>query len=90
LLKRSGSLAGSLVPLNGAFQNLQAWGFGLDTAVCLTSTNAAGQLGLGQRKGALRPGMDADLAVLDDDGGVFLTMAMGRIIHGPVPASAGR
>ncbi|HCC33398.1 MAG TPA: N-acetylglucosamine-6-phosphate deacetylase [Clostridiales bacterium] len=88
VLKHSGSLAGSVVPLSGAFRNLREWGFSPEEAVCLTSTNAAGHLGLGERKGALRPGMDADLGVLDDDGAVFLTLAMGRILHGPGPLAA--
>ena len=87
-VKQSGALAGSLVPLNGAFRNLRKWGFSPEEAVRLTSTNAAEHLGLGGRKGVLRPGMDADVAVLDDDGEVFLTTAMGRIIHGPAHPSA--
>jgi N-acetylglucosamine-6-phosphate deacetylase len=87
-MKQTGSLAGSLVPLHGAFRNLREWGFSLEQAVRLTSTNAAAQLGLGDRKGDLRAGMDADLAVLNADGEVFLTLARGRIIHGPVGPSA--
>ncbi|HSW09603.1 MAG TPA: N-acetylglucosamine-6-phosphate deacetylase [Bacillota bacterium] len=89
VLKHSGSLAGSVVPLSGAFRNLREWGFSPEEAVCLTSANAARHLGFAEHKGALRPGMDADIAVLDDDGAVFLTVAMGRIIHGPgLPSAA--
>ncbi len=86
-MKQTGLPAGSLVPLHGAFRNLRKWGFSPEEAVRLTSTNAAVQMGLGGCKGALRPGMDADLAVLDDDGEVFLTLAKGRIIHGPAHPS---
>ncbi|MBE3519529.1 MAG: N-acetylglucosamine-6-phosphate deacetylase [Firmicutes bacterium] len=80
-VRGTGGLAGSVSPLLVAFNNLLKWGFGIEDAVRLTSSNAARKLGLERRKGAIAPGMDADIAVLNDDGTVFLTMVRGRIVY---------
>ena len=53
---------------------------GWPAAWALVSGGPARALGLGDR-GALRPGLRADLLVLDPDGRVGLTMAAGRITH---------
>ncbi|HHY35125.1 MAG TPA: N-acetylglucosamine-6-phosphate deacetylase [Firmicutes bacterium] len=80
-VRGTGGLAGSVSPLLVAFNNLLKWGFGIEDAVRLTSSNAARKLGLERRKGAIAPGMDADIVVLNDDGTVFLTMVRGRILY---------
>lgn len=80
-VKETGGLAGSVTPMNIAFCNLLGWGFSIQEAVRLTSTNAAKQLGLTQRLGALQEGMDADIVILDDDGTVFATIVAGRIAY---------
>lgn len=80
-LNETGGLAGSVTPMNVAFRNLLDWGFSVEEAVRLTSTNAADQLGLTQRLGALHEGMDADIVILDDDGTVFATIVAGRIAY---------
>lgn len=80
-VKESGALAGSATPMNVAFSNLLGWGFSVEEAVMLTSTNAARQLGLAQRLGAIQEGMEADLVVLDDDGTVFATIVAGKMVY---------
>jgi len=53
-------------------------GVSLQDAVRMASYNPARLLGLEQRKGYLRSGADADLAVLEPDGTVAGAMAQGR------------
>jgi N-acetylglucosamine-6-phosphate deacetylase len=67
-LERNGSLAGSTLTMDVAFRNL-VLGAGLDIldAVHATSGKPAELLGLSDRVGALRPGLSADLVVLDAD-----------------------
>ncbi|WP_297540437.1 N-acetylglucosamine-6-phosphate deacetylase [Amycolatopsis sp.] len=67
-LARNGSLAGSTLTMDVAFRNL-VLGAGLDLldAVHATSGKPAELLGISDRVGALRPGLSADLVVLDAD-----------------------
>jgi N-acetylglucosamine-6-phosphate deacetylase len=63
-------------------------GISVEEAVELASASPARVLGLQDRKGAIAPGLDADLAVLDDDLACWATMVRGRWVHGP-PSEAG-
>jgi len=74
-----GTLAGSLLTLDVAFQNASA--FTLPQRAALTSRNAALALGLGHRKGLLAPGYDADLVLLNPDGTVRQTFVAGRSVY---------
>ncbi|GAA0506594.1 N-acetylglucosamine-6-phosphate deacetylase [Saccharopolyspora thermophila] len=63
-----GSLAGSTLTMDVAFRNLvTACGLTVPAAVAAAATKPAELLGLGDRTGAIRPGLAADLVVLDDD-----------------------
>jgi beta-aspartyl-dipeptidase (metallo-type) len=55
---------------------------GLDwpQALAFVTSNVARVLGLSDRKGAIAPGMDADLALVGEDGRVVWTMATGRVV----------
>jgi N-acetylglucosamine-6-phosphate deacetylase len=70
-----GTLAGSVLTLDRAFAN--AAPFSLAERARMTSYNAAVALGLGHRKGLLRPGYDADLTLLNADGAVRQTWVAG-------------
>ncbi len=59
-----GTLAGSVLTLDAALRRLVGLGVGLAEAARLCSGNAAAYLGLPDR-GALRPGLRADVVVLD-------------------------
>ena len=59
-----GSLAGSVLTLDTAFRNAVASGATISQAARLTATTAAAYLGLTDR-GAIAPGLLADLVVLD-------------------------
>ncbi|WP_018756923.1 N-acetylglucosamine-6-phosphate deacetylase [Paenibacillus terrigena] len=65
-LKDGGSLAGSLLTMIVAFQNIiHRVGVSIEEAVQLTSYNAAKQLGIDDRTGSIRAGLQADLLLLD-------------------------
>jgi N-acetylglucosamine-6-phosphate deacetylase len=63
-----GSLAGSTLTMDVAFRNfVTACGMTVRDAVAATATTPAALLGLSDRVGAIRPGLAADLVVLDSD-----------------------
>lgn len=64
----SGALAGSLLTMEEAFQNILAFtGCTLPEAARMASTAPARLIGEGRRKGRLAPGYDADITVLRPD-----------------------
>lgn len=77
-----GTLAGSVLTFDAGFRHmLDFTGCDLADAVAMTSTNAADSLGVGERKGRLSEGHDADLVVLDADLQVQLTVCRGRVAY---------
>jgi N-acetylglucosamine-6-phosphate deacetylase len=75
----SGSLAGSTLTLDQAFRRaVHEVGLSIEDAVAAASTNPARVLGLSDRCGAIRPGLAADLVLLDDDLQVRRVMVAGR------------
>ncbi|MCS6776188.1 MAG: N-acetylglucosamine-6-phosphate deacetylase [Chloroherpetonaceae bacterium] len=74
-----GTLAGSLLTMDRAFQN--AAEFSLPERAAMSAYNAAAALGLGGRKGLLSPGYDADFVLLDAGGTVRATFVGGQCVH---------
>ncbi|MCX6378946.1 MAG: N-acetylglucosamine-6-phosphate deacetylase [Armatimonadetes bacterium] len=74
-----GTLAGSLLTLETAFQN--ATPFTLAQRSAMTSRNAAIALGLGNEKGLISAGYTADLVLLGADGRVQQTFVGGRSVY---------
>jgi N-acetylglucosamine-6-phosphate deacetylase len=73
-----GSIAGSTLTMDAAVRN--AVGFlhvSVEVAVAFASRNPARVLGLHESKGAIAPGFDADLVVLDEELGCHATMVAG-------------
>ena len=60
----------------------------LPDAVRMASTTPAIALGLGDRKGRIREGFDADLVMLDDDLRATATVVAGRIVYAATPEYA--
>lgn len=78
---RDGTLAGSILTMDRGLRNmLAATGLPLSQIWPMTSANAARQLGIADRKGALRVGYDADLVLLDNNCMVQLTIAQGEVV----------
>lgn len=77
-----GTIASSTFHQVAGVRNLvQRLGLDLDAAVRLAATNPARVAGLGDRKGRLNPGYDADVVALDDQFRVLLTMVEGRVAY---------
>lgn len=74
-----GSLAGSTLSLNRAIKNMtQLAGIPELDAVRMASEIPARTLGVGDRLGAIAPGMEASLTVMDNDFNVLLTLIRGQ------------
>ena len=79
-------LAGSVLTLNRAVRNVMAWtDVPVTQAVAMATANPARLIGLAGRKGRLRPGMDADLAVFDREWTPQWTMVAGKVVFGQEP-----
>ncbi|MCE7983575.1 MAG: N-acetylglucosamine-6-phosphate deacetylase [Caldilinea sp. CFX5] len=77
-----GTLAGSILTMERALINfMAATGLPLAAAWPATSRIPAQSLGLGQRYGALRPGYQADLVLLDAGLQVAATVVGGQIVY---------
>ncbi|MDR5696021.1 MAG: N-acetylglucosamine-6-phosphate deacetylase [Armatimonadota bacterium] len=74
-----GTLAGSTLTMERAVANMVSWGFSRCDAVSMATAVPAGIAGVGDRKGRIALGYDADLVVLDEAFTVHLTFVEGRI-----------
>ena len=74
-----GALAGSTLTMDAAFRNIiAATGCTLAEASRMCSHTPACAIGVGDRKGKIAPGYDADLVILDQDLRVVRTIVGGR------------
>lgn len=79
----AGNLAGSTLTMDRAVALARDLiGISLETAVAMATSTPARIFGVGDRKGSLAPGFDADLVVFDDDIRVSLVMVEGQIVQG--------
>ena len=78
------TLAGSVLTMDRAVANaVRMLGVSVADAVAMASSNPARLLGLEDRRGAIAPGMDADLVVLDDELRARGTMVGGAWVLAP-------
>jgi len=76
------TMAGSSLTMIEAVKNMVGLsGVPLHEAIRMASLNPARVLGYENTKGALAPGMDADLVLLDQDLNVKLTMVGGEVVY---------
>lgn len=76
-----GTLAGSILTMDAAVRNMMAFtGCSLADAAQMASTTPARLLGLGDRKGAIAAGFDADLVVLSPENEVTHTFVGGELV----------
>lgn len=76
---RSG-FAGSVCTMDRAVRTAVEAGIPLDDALRMASATPARILGMQDRRGRLRPGVDADLVRLDDSLNVLMTVVGGRVV----------
>jgi N-acetylglucosamine-6-phosphate deacetylase len=77
-----GTLIGTAIPLLKIVHRFHRFtGCSFATAVDTASRVPARLLGLGDRKGTIAPGYDADLVLLEADGSVHATVVGGRVVH---------
>jgi N-acetylglucosamine-6-phosphate deacetylase len=73
-----GAIAGSTATMASVVRHAIAAGLPVTAAVAAASTTPARVLGLGDRTGALRAGLDADLVVCDEEFGLRAVMRHGE------------
>ena len=77
-----GAIAGSTATMAGVVRHAIAAGLPVTEVAAAASTTPARVLGLGGRTGALRPGLDADLVVCDEEFGLRAVMRHGEWLGG--------
>ncbi len=78
----SGTLAGSVLPMDAALRNVVAFtGCSLPEALQTITSTPADLLGMGQLRGRIIPGAFADLVMLTPDLYVGLTMVEGKTLY---------
>lgn len=75
------SFAGSVATLNRCVRTMTQAGIPLAEAVRMASYNPAKRIGLGNRKGLVKEGYDADLILFDENINVSFVMSRGNIIR---------
>jgi N-acetylglucosamine-6-phosphate deacetylase len=76
----NGSLSGSVMTINNTIHNMVSHsGISLKDAVMMATSNPAKLLKLSYRKGEIKAGMDADIAVFDSLMDIKLTIVDGKI-----------
>jgi len=77
-----GSLAGSTLAMDAALRNVMRFaGLTIQDALKMATTTPAEALGLSSRKGIIRPGADADLALVGPDFNVLATIVNGALVY---------
>lgn len=77
-----GTITGSILTMDQALRNLIRFaGVSLNQASAMCSRNPAITCGLGDHKGLLRPGYDADLSILDRDLKLVATIRAGEVVY---------
>ena len=77
-----GAIAGSTATMAGVVRHAVAAGLPVPDVAAAASTNPARVLGLRHRTGALRPGLDADLVICDEEFGLRAVMRHGEWLGG--------
>jgi N-acetylglucosamine-6-phosphate deacetylase len=76
-----GALAGSTLTLDRALRNIVKLGIPLADVVRMLTLNPAALLGIEFKKGALRPGADADIVLLAEDLTIQHVYTRGALVH---------
>ena len=78
----NGGLSGSIMTMNDTIHNMISHsGIPIKDAIMMATSNPAKLLKLSYRKGEIKEGMDADIAVFDNLMNIKLTIVEGEIVH---------
>lgn len=78
----SGSLAGSVMPLNKMVYNfMNNTDLDIRRVIKLASLNPAKSLNIDDKKGSLEIGKDSDIAIFDKDINCYMTISDGKVIY---------
>lgn len=81
-LSHGSSLAGSILTMDQAYRNILSYlPISLVEASLMASTTPAMSIGVGHKKGRIAVGMDADLAILDENLSVAQTIVEGVCVY---------
>lgn len=81
-LLENGTIAGSMLKLNKGIKNMVDHGCAdIWEAVAMATRNPANAIGVADRKGEIKPGMDADIAVFSADFDTVYTIINGAIAY---------
>lgn len=76
------TLAGSILTMNVAVKNMiELAEVSLKEAIKMATINPAKRIGVDKRKGSLEIGKDADIAIMDKEFNVCMTLVSGRTVH---------
>lgn len=79
---QAGGLAGSTLTLNRAVRNAMRFsGLSINQAIALATTSPAAALGISGQKGAIQPGAEADIIIVDPDFNVHATLVRGTLVY---------
>lgn len=73
--------AGSVLTMDRGVRNVVAAGAPIEDALRMASQVPARTIGVGDRKGSIRAGLDADFVVLDGSLGVMSTICHGEVVY---------
>ncbi|WP_226038574.1 N-acetylglucosamine-6-phosphate deacetylase [Aquibacillus saliphilus] len=77
-----GTLAGSVLRMSKAFNTIRQYtNCSIYDSIAMSSTNAAKELGLFDRKGSISIGKDADIVILDENDEVYMTFCRGKLAY---------
>lgn len=80
--KENNDVYGSILTLNKAIKNIMSHtGISIKDAILMATYNPANLLGIDDRKGSIKVGMDADLTVIDEALNVYMTIIEGNIFY---------
>jgi N-acetylglucosamine-6-phosphate deacetylase len=81
-VRNDGTICGSVLTMGGALQNAARWtGKRPEEIAALATTAPARLAGIADRKGALLPGMEADIAIFDERFDVQATIVGGALVY---------